>query len=205
MTFHLFRLVRWSNRPYLTLLMNGGAGSLCWPVTGAGLLFHVFRQQLIESRAGFDQPTSCLECICFPRTYLWSSWFESTWPLRVLSMAGPSAGVPWTVRRSVGPSASGWRTVRDAQHGFPHLSPCLRLPPSARGCDGHLQGLPSIGSLLGYHFPAKNFTIPIGLFSIADDCLFALPLSAVFGRIRTFLPSKSIMFIGKGSVSTCIS
>jgi hypothetical protein len=88
-------------------------------------------------------------------------------------MAGPSAGVLRTVRRSVGPSASGWRTVRDAQHGFPRLSPCLRLPPSARGCDGHLQGLPSIGSLLGHHFPARNFTIPISLFSIADDCFFA--------------------------------
>jgi hypothetical protein len=32
-----------------------------------------------------------------------------------------------------------------------------------------------------------------------------LPLSAALGRIRTFLPSKSITFIGKSSVSTCIS
>jgi hypothetical protein len=87
-------------------------------------------------------------------------------------MAGPSAGVLRTVRRGTGPSAPMCRTVWDAQHGFLHLSPCLRLPPSARGCDGHLQGLPSIGSLLGHHFPARNFTTLIGLFSIVDDCLF---------------------------------
>jgi hypothetical protein len=43
-------------------------------------------------------------------------------------MAGPSAGVLRTVRRSFGPSASGWRTVCDAQNGFLRLSPCLCLP-----------------------------------------------------------------------------
>jgi hypothetical protein len=109
--------------------MNGSAGSLCSPVTGAGLLFHIFGQQLIESRAGFDQPTSCFKCICFPRTYLWSSWFECVWLLRVLSVVVLSAQSLRTVQRSFGLSASGWRTVRDAQHGFPRLSPCLCLPP----------------------------------------------------------------------------
>jgi hypothetical protein len=142
---------------------------------------------LIESRARLDQPTSCLKCIYFPHTYLWSSWFEGTWSLRVLSMAGPSAGVLRTVRRSVGPSASGRRTVRDVQHGFPQLSPFLRLPPSARGYDGHLQGLPSIGSLLGHHFPARNFTIPIGLFSIADGCLLAFAFIGCIWPNQDFL------------------
>jgi hypothetical protein len=44
MTFHFFRLVRWSNRSYLMLLTNGRARSLCWPVTRVGLLFHIFGQ-----------------------------------------------------------------------------------------------------------------------------------------------------------------
>ena len=146
---------------------------LCWPVTGDDLLFHIFGQQLIESRAGFDQPTSCFKCICFPRTYLWSSRFECTWLLRVLSVAGPSVSSLRTIRRSFGPSASGWQTVCDAQNGFLRLSPCLCLPPSARGCDGHLQGLPSIRSIFCHYFPASNFIIFIGLPCVADDDFFA--------------------------------
>jgi hypothetical protein len=170
MTFHFFRLVRWSNRSYLILLTNERAGSLCWPVIGAGLLFHIFGQQLIESWARFDQPTSCFKCICFPRTYLWSSWFEGTRSLQVLSMIGPSAGILRTVWCGPGPSTPMRRTVRDAQHGLLLLG--VRLPPSAGGRDGHLKSLPSIGSLLGHHFPARNFMIPIGLSCVADDYLF---------------------------------
>jgi hypothetical protein len=45
-------------------------------------------------------------------------------------------------------------------------------PPSARGCDGHLKSLPSIRSLLGHHFPARNLMIPIYLSCIVDDYLF---------------------------------
>jgi hypothetical protein len=44
MTFHFFRLVRWSNRSYLLFLLNGRARSLHWPVTWVGLLFYIFRQ-----------------------------------------------------------------------------------------------------------------------------------------------------------------
>jgi hypothetical protein len=129
---------------------------------------------LIESQAGLDQPTSCFKCICFPRTYLWSSWFEGTWSLRVLSMIGPSAGILRTVRCGPGPSAPVRRTVRDAQHGLLLLG--LRLPPSAGGRDGQLKSLPSIGSLLGHHFPARNFMNPIGLSCVADDYLFVFAL-----------------------------
>jgi hypothetical protein len=39
-----FRLVMWSNRSYLLLLLNGRARSLRWPVTWASLLFYIFRQ-----------------------------------------------------------------------------------------------------------------------------------------------------------------
>jgi hypothetical protein len=48
----------------------------------------------------------------------------------------------------------------------------LRLPPSAGGYDGHLKGLPSIRSLLGHHFSARNHIIPIGLPCVADDYFF---------------------------------
>jgi hypothetical protein len=155
---------------------------------------------LIESRAGFDQPTSCFKCIYFPRTYLLSSWFEGARSLRVLSMIGPSAGILRTVWRGLGPSASVHRTVRDVQHGLLLLPLGLRLPPSAGGRDGHLKSLPSIGSLLGHHFPVRNFMIPIGLSCVADDCLFLCSY-----RLCLAEPGSSIMFIGKGSVSTCIS
>jgi hypothetical protein len=47
------------------------------------------------------------------------------------------------------------------------------LPPRAGGRDGHLKSFPSIRSLLCHHFPAKNFTILIGLYCIADDYLLA--------------------------------
>jgi hypothetical protein len=59
-------------------------------------------------------------------------------------------------------------------------------PPSAGGCDGHLQGLPSIRSLFHYYFSAKNFISFIGLPYVADDDFFALSLSAVLGRIDRF-------------------
>jgi hypothetical protein len=47
--------------------------------------------------------------------------------------------------------------------------------------------------------------IPIGLSCVADDYLFVFALIGCVGRIRTLFPSKSIMFIAKGSVSTYIS
>jgi hypothetical protein len=50
------------------------------------------------------------------------------------------------------------------------------LAPSAGGRDGHLKSLPSIRSLLGHHFPARNFMIPIGLSCVADDYLFVFAL-----------------------------
>jgi hypothetical protein len=59
-------------------------------------------------------------------------------------------------------------------------------------------------------FSATTFLQEILLFSLAFHAspmitYLPLPLSAMLGRIRTFLPSKSITFIGKGSVSTYIS
>jgi hypothetical protein len=160
---------------------------------------------LIKSRTGFDQPTSCFKCICFPRTYLWSSRFERTWSLRALNVAGVSAGILLTVRRSFGLSVPRCQTVRDVQHRFPRLSPSPCLPLSASGCDGHFQGFSSIRSFFSHHFPARNFITCIGLPCVADDGFFVFSLLVALGRIRTFLPSKSIMFIGKDSVSTCIS
>jgi hypothetical protein len=121
---------------------------------------------LIQSWPGFDQPTSCFKCICFPRTYLWSSGFEGTRSVRVLSMIGPSIGILQTVRCGPRPFVPMRWTVRDAQQGLQPLG--LRLLPSAGGRDGHLKSLPSIGSLLGHHFPAIHFMIPIGLSCVAE-------------------------------------
>jgi hypothetical protein len=97
------------------------------------------------------------------------------------------------------------RTVRDAQHRLllsplgPHLPPVPEVvmvtfrvsPPSEVFC-------------------ATTFLQKTLLLSSASRVLpmmTSLPFSllAVLGRNRTFLPSKSIMFMGKGSVSTCIS
>jgi hypothetical protein len=89
-------------------------------------------------------------------------------------MIGPSAGILWTVRCGPEPSTPVRRTVRDAQHGLLFLGLCL--PPSAGGRDGHLKSLPSIGSLLGHHFPARNFMIAIGLSCVVDDYLFVFAL-----------------------------
>jgi hypothetical protein len=122
---------------------------------------------LIESRAGFDQPTDCSKRISFSRTYLWSSWFEGTRLLRVLSITGPSARILQTVRHGPGPSALVRRTVRDAQHRLLLLPLGMRLSPSAGGRDGHLKSLPSIRSLLGHHFSARILMIPIGLSCVA--------------------------------------
>jgi hypothetical protein len=85
-----------------------------------------------------------------------------------------SAGILRTVRCGPGSSAPVRQTVRDAQHGLLLLG--LRLPPSAGGRDGHLKSLPSIGILLGHHFPARNFVIVIGLSCVADDYLFVFAL-----------------------------
>jgi hypothetical protein len=54
-------------------------------------------------------------------------------------------------------------------------------------------------------FSATTFLKEILLFQSASRALsmmtsLFLPLSAVLGRIRTLLPLKSIIFIGKGSV-----
>jgi hypothetical protein len=142
---------------------------------------------------------------CFPRTYLWSSWFECTWSLRVLSVAEPSTGMFQTVRRSFEPSVPGCQTVRDAQHGFPRLSPCLCLPPVPEVVMVTFRVSPPSGV-----FSATTFlqeTLFLSSVSRVLPMITSLPfsLSAMLGRIRTFLPSKSIMFIGKGYVSTCIS
>jgi hypothetical protein len=54
---------------------------------------------------------------------------------------------------------------------FGHL---LAIAPSV--CDGNLQSLPSIRSLLGNHLPARNFIISIGLSCVADDDFLAFTL-----------------------------
>jgi hypothetical protein len=96
--------------------------------------------------------------------------------LCALSIAGLSAEILRTVRRHLEQSAPRRRTVRDAQCGFLRPSLGLCLPPSAGGCDGHFKGLSSIRILLGHHFPARNFIIPIGLSRVTDDYLFAFAL-----------------------------
>jgi hypothetical protein len=75
----------------------------------------------------------------------------------------------------------GHRTVRDAQYGFSHMLPCLRLPSNAGGCDGHFQCLLSIRSLLGHHFPARDFVVSIGLLCVADDDFFVFALISCAG------------------------
>jgi hypothetical protein len=53
--------------------------------------------------------------------------------------------------------------------------------PSVGGSDGNLQSLPSIGSPLCHHFPARVFIIFNGLSRVADDYLLAF---ALIGRAR---------------------
>jgi hypothetical protein len=194
--------VRWSNRSFLMLLMNGRARSLCWPVPGADLLFHLLRQQLIEGQAGFDQPTSCLERVSFPRTYFWSSWFEGAWSPWLLGIVILSAVTLRTVWRCYGPSTPGHRTVRDAQYGFSRMLTCLRLPPVLEIVMVTFSVSPPSGV-----FSATTFLQEILLFPSASHALpmmtsLSLPLTTVLGRIRTLLPLKSIIFTGKGSVSS---
>jgi hypothetical protein len=57
----------------------------------------------------------------------------------------------------------------------PAPAPWSALAPSAGGRDGHLKSLPSIGSLLDHHFPARNFMIPISFSCVADDYLCLCP------------------------------
>jgi hypothetical protein len=82
------------------------------------------------------------------------------------------------------------------------MSPCLRLPSNAGICDGHLQCLLSIRSLLGHHFPARNFVVSIGLSCVADDDFFVFALIGCVGPNYDLFPLKSNTFIGKGSVSS---
>jgi hypothetical protein len=70
---------------------------------------------LVEGQVEFDQPTSCLERVSFPRTYFWLSWFEGTWSPWLLGVVGPSAGTLRTVWRCYRPSAPGHRTVRESR------------------------------------------------------------------------------------------
>jgi hypothetical protein len=149
---------------------------------------------LIKGRARFDQPTNYLKCIIFPRTYLWSSWFEGTWTLRVLSIAGPSAGLLRTVRRSTRPSVPRRRTVHDAQYGFLRPSLGLCLPLVSEVVMVTLRVSPPSG-----FFSATTFLQEILLFPWSSHALpmiisLPLPLSAMLGRIRTLLPSKLITF-----------
>jgi hypothetical protein len=120
-------------------------------------------------------------------------------------MIGPSAGILRTVRRGPGPSAPVRWTVRDAQHGLLLLPLGLRLPPVLEVVMVTLRVSPPSGV-----FSATTFLQEILLFPLASCALpmmtsLSLPLSAVLGRIRTLLPLKSIIFIGKGSVSSEIS
>jgi hypothetical protein len=74
----------------------------------------------------------------------------------------------------IGPSAGILRTVCACAADRPRCvawapAPWSALAPSAGGHDGHFKSLPSIGSLLGHHFPARNFMIAIGLSCVADD------------------------------------
>jgi hypothetical protein len=101
--------------------------------------------------------------------------------LRVLIVAGLSAGIPQTVRRCSGPSVPRCRTICDAQNKFSRPATCLRLPPSVGVCDGNLQSLPSIRSFLGHYLPARTFIILIGLSCIADDDFFAFALIGCAG------------------------
>jgi hypothetical protein len=59
--------------------------------------------------------------------------------------------------------------------------PFSALAPSAGGCDGHLQGLPSIRSLFGHYFPARIFIIFVGLSRVTDDDFFAFFLIGCAG------------------------
>jgi hypothetical protein len=77
--------------------------------------------------------------------------------------------------------------------------------PGVGGTDGNLQSLTSIRSLFRHHFPTIVLSIFIGLSCIADDDLLAFALIGRAGTNHDFLPSKLIIFIGKCSMSTCIS
>lgn len=66
----------------------------------------IFGQQLVKSRASFNQPTSCFSCILFPCTYFRSWRFQSTQSLLTLFTAGPSVHAGWTIRWRSGPSVS---------------------------------------------------------------------------------------------------
>jgi hypothetical protein len=82
----------------------------------------------------------------------------------------------------------------------PGYLPALAPAPSVGGSDDNLQSLTSIGSPLRHHLLARVFIIFIGLSRVADDDLLAF---ALIGHVRPnqdFLSSKSIIFIGKGSV-----
>jgi hypothetical protein len=83
-----------------------------------------------------------------------------------------------------------------------------RLPastPNIGRSDGDFHGVPSILSVSVTTFLQENFSVSIGLSCIADDDLLALALTSGARLNHDFFTSKLIIFIGKGSVSTCIS
>jgi hypothetical protein len=160
---------------------------------------------LINGRTRFDQQTSCLKCISFPHTYFWSSWFEGTRTLWILSIAGPSARLLRTIWRSHGPSAPERRTVRDAQYGFLRPSLGLCVPPVPEVVMVTLRVSPPSRFFLATTLLQEILLFPSASRASPMTISLPLPLSAVLYRIRTLLPSKSITFTGKGFVSTCIS
>jgi hypothetical protein len=99
-----------------------------------------------------------------------------------------------------GPFAPARRTVCAVQNRMPRLATRLRLPHSIGGCDDDLQSLSFIEGLFCHHFSARNFCV-----FISDDNLLAFVLINRARPSQDFLSSKLIMFIRKGSMSTCIS
>jgi hypothetical protein len=123
------------------------------------------------------------------------SWALSDRPLELFGLSG---GVPNRSRMCVRPSAM--RKI--GAHAWFLARAC---PPTLKVVMVTFKVSPPSGV-----FSATTFLQEILLFSSAFHgspmiTYLPLPLSAMLGRIRTFLPSKSITFIGKGSVSTCIS
>jgi hypothetical protein len=57
---------------------------------------------------------------------------------------------------------------------------------------------------LFHHFPTRKIGVFIGLLCISDDDLLALALIGCARPKHDILSSNLNIFIGKGSVSTCI-
>jgi hypothetical protein len=110
-----------------------------------------------------------------------------------------------TIRQCPEPSVSVCRTVRNAQHRDPRLVTCLRLPPALEVLMVTFNVSPLSGVLSATTFLQEFLLFSSAFRASSMMTSLPLPLSAALGQIRTFYSSKSIIFIGKGSLSTCIS